>query len=204
MLDILKIVRDILQPYNLTPVVIDDVARNAYSITVHSKFQIKSFLLKYEDLVSLQPHELQSLIHGKLEPILNNNLPDKFKIVVTEGLQTYNYLDKITNQLIDYNTGGNMKYSDMLAAQLKAALEKEQAIEEKYGVDQTDGSVITFKVKFNMGDVRTYKYAALRIKGLWYLTGRMVDGITWDNLCAWFEGKHKVSKIKIIKKGKSA
>ena len=57
-----------------------------------------------------------------------------------------------------------MKYSDMLAAQLKLALEKEQAIEEKYGVDQTDGSVITFKVKFNMGDVRTYKYAALRIK----------------------------------------
>ena len=187
--DILKIVRDILQPYNLTPVVIDDVARNAYSITVHSKFQIKSFLLKYEDLVSLQPHELHNLIHGKLELMLNN---------------TYNYLDKITNQLTAHNTGGNMKYSDMLAAQLKLALEKEQAIEEKYGVDQTDGSVITFKVKFNMGDVRTYKYAALRIKGLWYLTGHMVDGITWDNLCAWFEGKHKVSKIKIIKKGKSA
>ena len=187
--DILKIVRDILQPYNLTPVVIDDVARNAYSITVHSKFQIKSFLLKYEDLVSLQPHELHNLIHGKLELMLNN---------------TYNYLDKITNQLTAHNTGGNMKYSDMLAAQLKLALEKEQAIEEKYGVDQTDGSVITFKVKFNMGDVRTYKYAALRIKGLWYLTGRMVDGITWDNLCTWFEAKHKVSKIKIIKKGKSA
>ena len=187
--DILKIVRDILQPYNLTPVVIDDVARNAYSITVHSKYTIKRFLLKYEDLVSLQPHELHNLIHGKLELMLNN---------------TYNYLDKITNQLTAHNTGGNMKYSDMLAAQLKLALEKEQAIEEKYGVDQTDGSVITFKVKFNMGDVRTYKYAALRIKGLWYLTGRMVDGITWDNLCTWFEAKYKVSKIKIIKKGKSA
>ena len=87
--DIVKIVHDILQPYNLTPVVIYDTARCAYSITVHSKYTIKRFLLKYEDLVSLQPHELHNLIHGKLELMLNN---------------TYNYLDKITNQLTAHNT----------------------------------------------------------------------------------------------------
>ncbi len=46
-----------------------------------------------------------------------------------------------------------------------------------------DGTVVRF-TRVNP-DRRAYTYAAIRIHGLWYITGRAVQGMGNDEFCAW-------------------
>ena len=94
-----------------------------------------------------------------------------------------------------------MKKSELLARELNKALAEEARIEEKYGTDHEDGTVIAFRVQLMAGDI-WYEYAAIRVNGMWFTTGpRSPKGYTWEELTGWFDGAHRVSKIKVLREG---
>lgn len=95
-----------------------------------------------------------------------------------------------------------MKKSDLLARELNKALAEEARIEEKYGTDHEDGTVIAFRVQF-LERCAWYEYAAIRVNGTWYTTGpRSPKGYTWEELIGWFDGAYRVSKIKTLREGR--
>ena len=94
-----------------------------------------------------------------------------------------------------------MKKSDLLARELNKALAEEARIEEKYGTDHEDGTVIAFRVQFMAGG-NWYEYAAIRVSGAWFTTGpRTPKAYTWEELTGWFDEAHRVSKIKVLREG---
>ena len=94
-----------------------------------------------------------------------------------------------------------MKKSDLLARELNKALAEEARIEEKYGTDHEDGTVIAFRVQFAPSGI-WYEYAAIRVSGAWFTTGpRTPKAYTWEELTGWFDEAHRVSKIKVLREG---
>lgn len=104
----------------------------------------------------------------------------------------------------NYKEETTMKRSEALATALAAALAEEARIEERYGSDQEDGAVVTFRVQFAARGV-WYEYAAIRVKGAWFTTGpRSPKAYTWEELTGWLDGAHRVSKIKTLRKGRKS
>lgn len=65
----------------------------------------------------------------------------------------------------------------------------EQEIDLRMAEPLPSDEVIRFKVAYP-DSPRTYTYAAVKVVGLWYLTG--IDGGTgqsWDSLIAWLKSK---------------
>lgn len=102
----------------------------------------------------------------------------------------------------NYKEETTMKKSEALATALAAALAEEARIEEKYGTDHEDGTVIAFRVQFMAGGI-WYEYAAIRVSGAWCTT-RSPKAYTWEELTGWLDGAHRVSKIKTLRKGRKS
>lgn len=57
--------------------------------------------------------------------------------------------------------------------------------------DFADGEVITFKRTFPGDPDKVYSYAAIKVDGRWYLTGRNAQVFTWHELLDWL-GSHVI------------
>ena len=97
----------------------------------------------------------------------------------------------------------NMKYSEVLALQLKEALEEEQRILSKFGEEPPDGSVIKFKVIYDKGG-HGYTWAAVRVGKIWYTTAFYPENrkLTWDALTKFLDSKYKIKGFKVCHVGK--
>jgi hypothetical protein len=97
----------------------------------------------------------------------------------------------------------NMKYSEVLALQLKEALEEEQRILSKFGEEPPDGSVIKFKVVYDKGG-HGYTWAAVRVGKFWYTTAFYPENrkLTWDALTKFLDSKYKIKGFKVCHVGK--
>lgn len=94
-----------------------------------------------------------------------------------------------------YRSGSDQAIGDRIADELErrrielAVAERLRLIDDVYGLDRADGTVLRFERTLPVGDEwRTYTYVALRASGRWYLSGprsRNRDGQTWDELRAW-------------------
>jgi len=75
--------------------------------------------------------------------------------------------------------------AEALAALAARTLARLDQIEQRYGSDAEDGSVIRFT---RMIRTRTYSYAAIRGGGYWYITGnRSPQHLTWSELVRWLD-----------------
>lgn len=86
----------------------------------------------------------------------------------------------------------------VLTKALAEVREREAAVEAKYGTDQEDGKILSWKMRFSKGSTK-YLYAAVRTNGLWFTTGpRSPKGFTWAELTSWFDSAHKVYNLKVL------
>jgi len=75
--------------------------------------------------------------------------------------------------------------AEALAALAARTLARLDQIDERYGSDAEDGSVIRFVRRIR---TRTYSYAAIRAGGYWYVTGnRSPQHLTWSELVRWLD-----------------
>lgn len=114
-------------------------------------------------------------------------------------IMSYKFLG-ITHEEIERK---NMKYSEVLALQLKEALEEEQRILSKFGEQPPDGSVIKFKVIYDKGG-HGYTWAAVRVGKFWYTTAFYPEyrKLTWDTLTKFLDSKYKIKGFKVCHVGK--
>ena len=111
-----------------------------------------------------------------------------------------NMIGNLTHEEIERK---NMKYSEVLALQLKEALEEEQRILSKFGEEPPDGSVIKFKVVYDKGG-HGYTWAAVRVGKFWYTTAFYPENrkLTWDALTKFLDSKYKIKGFKVCHVGK--
>ncbi len=82
--------------------------------------------------------------------------------------------------------------AEALAALASRALARLDKIDERYGQDAEDGSVIRFVRHIR---TRAYSYAAIRAGGYWYVTGsRSPQHVTWNELVRWLDHE-KVEQV---------
>ena len=93
-----------------------------------------------------------------------------------------------------------MKISEVLAAELAKALEKEKAREDAFGIEPTGlRSVVTFDIQFTERG-KWYNYAAIRCgDNKWYTTGmKRTSGYTWEELLNFITEIYKYRKFKVV------
>ena len=114
-------------------------------------------------------------------------------------IMSYKFLG-ITHEEIERK---NMKYSEVLALQLKEALDEEQRILSKFDEQPPDGSVIKFKVIYDKGG-HEYTWAAVRVGKFWYTTAFYPEyrKLTWDTLTYFLDSKYKIKGFKVCHVGK--
>jgi hypothetical protein len=88
-----------------------------------------------------------------------------------------------------------------MAAAAGEALARYQALEDKYGKEPAEGSVLKFtKVWSDNGgepsdpgyQSKSYSYAARRVGNLWYATGaRGPNGVDWESFMHWMDSGHR-------------
>lgn len=93
---------------------------------------------------------------------------------------------------------------DFWVRQAELALTKLNEI-DRFGSDTfKEGDVIRFTYVFPNGSTQ-YKYAAIKVKGLWYSTGpRAPKAYTWDDLVSWWtEAQNDVGEtLEVVRRNK--
>lgn len=85
-------------------------------------------------------------------------------------------------------------------------LEAELAKRQQFGEDEfPNGTVIKFKYRFTSWNIDPsfYTYVALKTADRWYLTGRISDMFTWDDLVE-FLARGTVKEMRIATEWKAA
>jgi len=96
--------------------------------------------------------------------------------------------DRLMEQALDKEE--EVARKDMLLRQQRR-IDDELARLEAYGEDvYEDDTVIMFRFRFDSGNTGTvYTYVALKIRGLWYLSGQSGAKLIWDDLIDfWSKG----------------
>ena len=85
-------------------------------------------------------------------------------------------------------------------------LEAELAKRQQFGEDEfPNGTVLKFKYRFcgEYSNTAFYTFVALKTADHWYLTGRIADMFTWDDLVE-FLARGTVKKMRIATEWKAA
>ena len=83
---------------------------------------------------------------------------------------------------------GFERKAEALRKQADRLLEQAAVLEslpDEPQVDEDGAAVIWFKIRFDEDTDRQYTYSAVRVGNLWFVTGYMTGGRTWNNLLAW-------------------
>jgi len=71
---------------------------------------------------------------------------------------------------------------EIAEARLAALYEERERILKLPTEPKTDRTVVTFQVRFDEHGSAVYSYAAIRARGLWFLTGMEVRGKSWADI----------------------
>lgn len=71
---------------------------------------------------------------------------------------------------------------ELAEARLAALLEEREQLRKLPAEPEQDDTVITFKVRFDEHSRTRYSYAAIRARGVWFLTGTVTRGKPWSEI----------------------
>lgn len=95
----------------------------------------------------------------------------------------------------------NMEREDVIVSRI-AQLEAELVLRRRFGRDTyDDGTVLSWSKTFPSKSDQVFRYAAVRVDGSWYLTGRDVGGHTWEQLIQRWTSENVVEAVFVMRTG---
>ena len=102
---------------------------------------------------------------------------------VTMGFNRADALDELAQERIEQ------------ALKLKEQAAEERAVVERFGDDDwEDGAVLAFEHQFNRSGL-AYNYLAYKIKGMWYVSGRIGSKLSWSQLVEFMKDSEVVHSV---------
>lgn len=109
-------------------------------------------------------------------------------------------IDHYTGRVRKTNPPKGKRKRELIQKQIDHLYEEIRKLDAYPEDDLPDGSIISFDKTFGL-HINVYNYAAIKVEGLWYLTGtKSPKAYTWDELVTWFTAEGAAYNLRLVTK----